>query len=255
MLSRVHTAGVTLLALALLVALAGCAGDAVNVGEQSSSPGALYPASLECVPGAPFEPDVDWEGYVENGAVEIAAQRVRIRLPQGDVPGFVLFGSGPRLPEATDPNTGWPCSDMAGGYLLPGHPYTIQDAFITDFRMQFRIAAYEPMEGWCALHGESAINPGRPDGKCQEIEYINGPDGSSAIVPASAMCDFCTCDSAGCRAKSAEEPVYAPNDGIYYVFDIGIEGDVADGTVKNLLPDISAAIGHFTERARFQRAD
>src|SRR5262245_25634683 len=82
----------------------GCGGDPVQVGEQSKGQGALYSNSLECLAGEPWEPEVDWEGYVENSVVDFASQRVRIREPQGDSPGFVLFGSGPQLPEATDPN-------------------------------------------------------------------------------------------------------------------------------------------------------
>lgn len=224
----------------------GCTGDAVTVGEQSSQE-ALYPKSLECVPGDPYEPQVDWEGYVEASTSELAAQRVRIREPQGNTPGFVLFGSGPLLPEATDPNAGWPCPDMSGDLLLPGFPYTIDHEFITDFRMQFRIAAFEPMESWCALHADSASQPGTPAG-CEPPS-----DGIPPNQIAYGLCGYCTCDSAGCRAKIVDEPLTAYGDGIYYTFDIGVDGDRADGFVKNILPDISGSIGTNLQHARFQQ--
>lgn len=229
--------------LALGAAAAGCQSHDVTVGEQPKH-NALYPKSLECVPGDPYEPEVDWEGYVEASSSPLASERVRIREPQGDEPGFVLFGSGPLLPEATDPNAGWPCPDKGGDYLLPGFPYTIEHAFITDFRMQFRIAAYEPMDGWCALHGDSPTSPGLPEG-CE----------SGGSSPAASLCQFCICDTAGCHAKVVDEPLFAARDGIYYTFDIGVEDDRADGFVKNLLPDISSPTGNNLQHARFQRAD
>lgn len=235
--------------LALAASSASCTGDAVTVGAQSTKQAALFPKSLECVAGGAYEPEVDWEGYVENSSNEYAAQRVRIREPEGNTPGFVLFGSGPLLPEATDPNAGWPCDDMAGAYVLPGFPYTIEHAFITEFRMQFRIAAFEPMESWCALHEESTVQPGMPAG-CEPTETEISPDDVAYF-----MCGFCTCDSAGCRAKVVDEPLSAWSDGIYYTFDIGVDEDRADGSIKNLLPDISSSLGQSIEHARFFKVD
>lgn len=257
MVSAKHLRGLAVL-LALGSAAAGCQSHDVTVGEQPANNAALYPQSLECVSGDPYEPEVDWEGYVEASTSELAAQRVRIREPQGEEDGFVLFGSGPQLPEATDPEEGWPCPDMGGDFLLPGFPYTIQHAFVTDFRMQFRIAAYEPMDGWCALQTDSATVPGTPD-ICTPSEIPDGGviffEGSEAIR---TLCQWCTCDSAGCRAKVEDElePTSRAGDvGVYYTFDIGVDGDRADGFVKNLLPDISSPIGTNLQHARFQRAE
>jgi len=223
------------------------------VGEQRQSNSSLFSSSLECVPGEPFEPEVDWEGYVENSVVEIAAQRLRIRTPRADSPGFVLFGSGPRLPEPTEPNHGWPCPDMGGGYPLPGFPYTIEKATITDFRMVFRIAAYEAMDAWCALHGESTMTPGAPDGVCESPVQVAQQGDGMYLGAASMLCSYCSCDSAGCRTKAADEPLFTTEDGIYYTFDIGIDGDRADGSIRNLRPDISGSLGASSERARFHR--
>jgi hypothetical protein len=262
--------------IALSLSSIACTDTPVTLGQQHApldrehaqaaarAPAIEGAGGTNCDARPSYEPEVDWEGYVENGRLAIAADRVRVRLPRDGEPGFVLLGSGPRLATPTDAAGGIPCLAQLDAYV-PGHPYTLLAPNVSDGRLRFRIWRQEPFEPWCALHEESAQYPGMPDGACEVGLTNNGGDRSnpscatldgdpvSCQVP--ALCGSCTCDSTGCRAAGEEHLDAVPDFrslAYFAQFDLRVEGDDADGTVIGLAPESGLELN---ERVRLDRAD
>lgn len=218
----------------------GC-GESVPIGQQPDKPPDAQDPALHgdddgfCVHGDDFEPTVQWDGHVEGGLVPIAADRIRIQPPHGGKSGFVMFGSGPKLPAPTDPATAFPCGTDSADFWLPGYQYTIMNSDVTSRRMRFTIWQQEPFDPWCKLQTPDPMS--QQPANCRYVQ-----------------CWFCTCGVGTCKAPFSDNPVNS-FDGSYARFDITVEGENADGSVQGLVPDTSASIGGPVERVRLYAAD
>jgi hypothetical protein len=225
-------------ALGSLLCLAiACSDEAVPVGNQDGQPldytaPGLHKGEAMCPGGDDDEPKVDWEGYVENARDPILADRVRIRVPQDDAPGFVMFGSGPELPAPTGTGEVFTCVDPQKRWL-EGHRYEMLDPLVSERRLRFKIWQAEPYAPWCELQ-----DPQGPCGHKAKVFASPCHDSRDEEVDCELMllCMSCTCDSHGCHAvpQSINDFTSLP---AYSSFDIALNGDRAQGSALLLSDD------------------
>lgn len=215
----------------LLCLAIACGGEPEPVEDVGHSPWPdapeLHKGAAMCPPGDDYEPKVDWEGYVENGTDPVTADRVRIRMPQGETPGFVLFGSGPELP-APRANEVYACVDPQGPWVA-GHRYEMLETTLGDRRLQFKLDQQEPFRAWCEIQD--------PDGPCGHLKPFFSEDcrdarGRQIDCEVMLLCMKCACDSS-CHASSELGGGWLDSHA-YARIDLTVDGDRAQGSAGGL---------------------
>lgn len=189
----------------------------------------LHKGEAMCPPGDDYEPQVDWEGYVENGSDPVTAARVRVRLPQGDSPGFVLFGSSPELPAPTGTGQVYACVDPQQRWVR-GHRYAMLDPMLSDRRLRFKIDRQEPFVAWCELQDLDG-----PCGHVASVSYDDCRDSNGRKMDCELMllCMNCACDRTSCHSGSELAGKWVDSHD-YAEFDLMVDGERAQGGAGNL---------------------
>lgn len=225
----------------LLSLVLACGDESVPVGTQNLEPldetsPDLHKGLAMCTAGdEDAEPKVDWEGYVESSKDPSLQDRVRIRVPQGDTPGFVLFGSGPELPTPTGTGDVFACVDPQLRWLT-GHRYEMLDPLVSERRLRFKLWQQEPYAPWCELQ-----DPKGPCGHKFKVYAVPCLDSREKKVDCEVMllCMYCACDSHGCHAISEPSEDFGGVFPAYANFDIALDGDRAQGSASGLDPNMS----------------
>lgn len=186
----------------------------------------------------------EWDGYVESYRFPSGSDHVRIVFDSaaGDGPrtGIVVFGEGPLLPPATDPDVGYPPG--VAGPMSPlldrpweGFEYPIASASVSGARVLVTIERADLWARWCAIQTPVPTEPGSSSFACVP-NSASGSDGTSCyLLDATGthtpidcgklqLCHFamvCVCDAASCRRGHVGENT----------FDFHVVGSNGDGSV------------------------
>jgi hypothetical protein len=179
--------------------------------------------------------------------------------PDGTVTGTLVFGGGPLLPPATDPNVGYPPGIADGGifdlvavayWSFEHFPFTLLDGSLDGSRLSFAVDMSELWARWCAL--QTTIYPLSPAmwvdaGDASEFGTSCPPGGvaylGAGLCPGSdpqpglvqqvdcaklTLCHRCACTLARCWVRAAVQAESLLH------FDLQLAGSRADGSVLGL---------------------
>lgn len=111
-----------------------------------------------------------YTGYIESYQFPDGSDVVTMNLvfaTDGTITGTVYFGSGPPLPQATNPDVGYP-PGYTGGQVLEGFDFTVLGGtYAAPPRVQLSVSQAEVWKHWCEI--QTTIYPrynGQSDGGC-----------------------------------------------------------------------------------------
>jgi hypothetical protein len=242
------------------VALAGCAGHALDIGSNDGGtatgdePSPSTPDQKSDASFATAATSEVWSGHLQNHQFSDGSDALTMTLDfaaDGTVTGSLLLGSGSTLQPPTDPNVGYPPGTSGQVGAVEGFPYTILDGTSSGPHLMFHVAEYEVWAQWCALQTSYLWSPVDAGGTnapgmnfygCipnggqlfdgQNSCYVLGPNAVLPMLPVDCgkmvLCSggVCQCSVAGCQVNRNYEG------DISLDVDLVLPNTRADGTIS-----------------------
>jgi hypothetical protein len=203
------------IAAALSLTMAGCADEAVDIGDDT--PPAVLGASLSDYEGT-------WVGYAELAEWSDGTQTVRLQLDEnGD--GVLEFGEADPLPapvadEGFPP--GQPSHPMLGSTpvsgVISGFSYPVSGAIVQSNRIRMGSSSHELYREWCELQ-TSELVPGSTDAYAclggagfmwdGEMCFLHGEGESETPIDCGllACAHVCQCQEEGCSVNTDSDDI------------------------------------------------